>query len=35
VSCSYMKLQEVQDEIDKWEEKLMELMDEWETLNEG
>jgi len=35
IASSYMKLGEVQAEIDANEEKLMELMDEWEKLNEG
>ena len=35
IASSYMKLGEVQKEIDANEEKLMELMDEWEKLNEG
>ena len=35
IASSYMKLSEVQAEIDANEEKLLELMDEWETLNEG
>ena len=35
IASSYMKLGEVQAEIDANEEKLMELMDEWERLNEG
>lgn len=35
IAASYMKLSEVQAEIDANEEKLLELMDEWEKLNEG
>ena len=35
IASSYMKLGEVQAEIDANEEKLLELMDEWERLNEG
>lgn len=35
IASSYMKLSEVQAEIDANEEKIMELMDEWEKLNEG
>ena len=35
IAASYMKLSEVQAEIDANDEKLMELMDEWEKLNEG
>lgn len=35
IASSYMKLSDVQAEIDKNEEKLLELMDEWEKLNEG
>ena len=35
IASSYMKLSEVQAEIDANEEKLLELMDEWEKLNEG
>ena len=35
IASSYMRLGEVQKEIDLNEEKLMELMDEWEKLNEG
>ena len=35
IASSYMKLSEVQNEIDINEEKLLTLMDEWEKLNEG
>ena len=35
VASSYMKLADVQAEIDANDEKLMELMEEWERLNEG
>ena len=35
IASSYMKLSEVQEEIDANDEKLMELMEEWEKLNEG
>ena len=35
IAASYMKLSDVQAEIDANEEKLMELMDEWEKLSEG
>ena len=35
IASSYMKLSEVQEEIDANDEKLMELMEEWERLNEG
>ena len=35
IAKSYMKLSDVQAEIDANEEKLLELMDEWEKLNEG
>jgi len=34
IAASYMKLSDVQAEIDANEEKLLELMDEWERLNE-
>lgn len=35
IASSYMKLSEVQAELDANEERLLELMDEWEKLNEG